>query len=70
METAAGEMTQEFKKQWFQAMLRQDMAYYDIKDVSAQAPIISNNGRQYRKYVVVLFVPYVLLPCLGMDRSN
>ena len=49
METAAGEMTQELKKQWFKALLRQDMAYYDIKDVSSQAPIISNNGRQYRK---------------------
>ena len=49
METAADEMTKELKEDWFKALLRQDMAYYDIRDVSSQASIISTNGRQYKK---------------------
>lgn len=48
-ETAAGEMTHSLKTQWFDALLRQDMAYFDIKDVSATATIISSNGAKYRK---------------------
>ncbi|CAB9500444.1 Leptomycin B resistance protein pmd1 [Seminavis robusta] len=51
METAAGEMTAELKKQWLMALLRQDMAYFDVKDVASQAPIITNNGRQFRRGV-------------------
>lgn len=34
LETAASLMTLDFKRQWLDALLRQDMAYYDIKDVS------------------------------------
>jgi ATP-binding cassette subfamily B (MDR/TAP) protein 1 len=49
LETAAGIMTHSFKTQWFDALLRQDMAYYDIKDVSGTATIISNNGAKYKK---------------------
>ena len=49
METAADEMTKELKEDWFKALLRQDMAYFDIRDVSSQASIISTNGRQYKK---------------------
>jgi ATP-binding cassette subfamily B (MDR/TAP) protein 1 len=49
LETAAGEMTEAFKTQWFQALLRQDMAYYDITDVSGTATIININGKKYRK---------------------
>jgi hypothetical protein len=50
LETAAGEMTKAFKTQWFQALLlRQDMAYYDITDVSGTATIININGKKYRK---------------------
>jgi len=37
METAAAEMTRNMKESWFEALLRQDMAYYDIQDVSGQA---------------------------------
>jgi ATP-binding cassette subfamily B (MDR/TAP) protein 1 len=49
LETAAGEMTRSFKTQWFDALLRQDMAYYDIKEVNATATIISTSGAKYKK---------------------
>jgi len=49
METAADEMTLSLKTQWFQALLRQDMSYFDIKDISAAATIISTNGQKYKK---------------------
>jgi ATP-binding cassette subfamily B (MDR/TAP) protein 1 len=49
LETAAGEMTEVFKTQWFEALLRQDMAYYDISDVSGTATIININGKKFRK---------------------
>lgn len=55
METAAGEMAHELKTSWFRALLRQDMAYYDLKDVSGQATLISTNGRRYKsKYYAPL----------------
>jgi ATP-binding cassette subfamily B (MDR/TAP) protein 1 len=49
IETAADEMTMSLKTQWFRALLRQDMAYFDIKDISAAATIISTNGQKYKK---------------------
>ena len=48
-ETAADLMTLDLKKQWFQALLRQDHAYFDITDISATATIISTNGLKYKK---------------------
>jgi ATP-binding cassette, subfamily B (MDR/TAP), member 1 len=51
METAAGEMTREMKNSWFRALLRQDMAYHDIRDVPGQATLITANGSRYRKGV-------------------
>ena len=51
METAAGEMTYNFKTGWFEALLRQDMAYYDILDVSGEGSVISTAGARYRKGV-------------------
>jgi len=51
MEAAADEMTYTLKTRWFEALLRQDLAYYDIKDVSGQATIISSNASKYRKGV-------------------
>ena len=48
METAGAEMTNEFKTSWFKALLRQDMAYFDIKDTAGEATIISINGAKYR----------------------
>jgi len=49
MELAAAEATLDFKKKWFEALLRQDMAYFDIKDVSAQATIVSANAVKFKK---------------------
>lgn len=51
METAADEMTQGLKKAWFEALLRQDMAYYDIMDAAADGATITSNGARYRKGV-------------------
>lgn len=48
-ETAADLMTLDLKKQWFQALLRQDLTYFDITDISATATIISTNGQKYKK---------------------
>ena len=51
LEIAASLSTTDFKTQWFEALLRQDMAYFDIKDVSAQATFVSVNSKKYHKYV-------------------
>jgi len=42
-------MTIAFKTAWFDALLRQDMAYHDIKDVTKTATIISSNAGKYKK---------------------
>lgn len=49
LELAASHSTTDLKIQWFNALLRQDMAYYDIKDVSSQATIVSVNAARYKK---------------------
>jgi ATP-binding cassette subfamily B (MDR/TAP) protein 1 len=49
MELAATEMTREFKTKWFQALLRQDMAYYDLRDISGTATILSTNATRFKK---------------------
>lgn len=49
LELSASEMTFDLKTSWFDALLRQDMAYFDIKDISAAATIISTNGAKYKK---------------------
>lgn len=49
IEIAAGEMTMALKTEWFKALLRQDVAYYDIMDVSGEATIISVNANKYRR---------------------
>lgn len=48
-EAAAETMTRNLKTDWFRALLRQDMAYYDIRDVSGEATIISSNGNRYHR---------------------
>jgi ABC-type multidrug transport system fused ATPase/permease subunit len=48
METAAGHMTRTMQSAWFEALLRQDMAYYDLNDMAGQAIILSTNGAKYR----------------------
>eukprot|EP00980_Cylindrotheca_fusiformis_P004090 scaffold883_cov110-Cylindrotheca_fusiformis.AAC.1 len=47
--TAANEMTLNLKFKWFQAVVRQDMAYFDLQDVSGTATIISTNGARFNK---------------------
>lgn len=49
LEIAASESTADYKIQWFNALLRQDMAYYDIKDVSSQATVVSASAAKYKK---------------------
>jgi hypothetical protein len=49
MEMASSEMTALLKTKWFEALLRQDMTYYDIRNVSGTATIISTNGAKYNK---------------------
>ena len=49
LETVAGEMALDLKTSWFKALLRQDLAYYDINDVSGTATMISTNSAKYKK---------------------
>ena len=51
MESAAREMTNKLKIEWFKALMRQDVAYFDIMDVSGEGSIITINARKYRKGV-------------------
>ena len=48
-ELAATEMTNSFKAQWFEALLRQDMTYFDINDVSGTSSLIASNASIYRR---------------------
>lgn len=49
LELAAGQMTRRLQFQWFQALMRQDMAYFDLQDVSGTATIISINGAKFKQ---------------------
>ena len=49
LEISASEATQDFKIQWFNALFRQDMAYFDINDISVQATYISSKALQFKK---------------------
>jgi len=51
IDAAAAEMTMTLKTEWFKALLRQDVAYFDVMDVSGEATIITNNANKYRKGV-------------------
>jgi len=51
METAGGEMTRALKTSWFRALLRQDMAYFDLQDVLGQATMLEINGAKFQKGV-------------------
>lgn len=51
IETAAAEMTRELKNGWFRALLRQDLAFYDIRDVPGQASLITTSAVRFRKGV-------------------
>lgn len=49
LEIAASESAADYKIRWFNALLRQDMAYYDIKDVSSQATVVAASAAKYKK---------------------
>jgi len=49
LETAANIMTENLKRKWFAAVVRQDMAYFDLLDVSGTATIVSTNGAKFKK---------------------
>jgi hypothetical protein len=49
LELAADIMARDLKDKWFRALLRQDMAFLDFKDVSGTATIISSNGARFKK---------------------
>jgi hypothetical protein len=49
LELAATEMTMTFKHRWFQALLRQDMAYYDLRDVSGTSTILTRNAQKFKQ---------------------
>jgi ATP-binding cassette, subfamily B (MDR/TAP), member 1 len=44
-------MTRDLQTKWYQALLRQDMAYFDIMDVSGTATIIGTNAAKYNRGV-------------------
>ena len=51
LELAVSDMTQSLKTSWFDALLRQDMVYYDMKDVSGTATMISVKASKYKRCV-------------------
>ena len=62
METAAGHITRNMQNAWFEAVLRQDMAYFDVKDVAGQAIILSSNGAKYRSECLLLQLLFMCVP--------
>jgi len=50
-EVAAYEATQSLKLQWFQALLRQDVAFFDVHDVGGIATSITPAANRYRRGV-------------------
>jgi len=44
-------MTTNLKRKWFEAVVRQDMAYFDLQDVSGTATMISTSGAKFKKGV-------------------
>ena len=51
LEIAASESAMDYKIQWFNSLLRQDMAYFDVKALSSQAMVVSSNAEKYKKLV-------------------
>lgn len=51
METLSGIMTKDLKKKWFEALLRQDIRYFDVNQSSGEASLISKNGKLFAKGV-------------------
>ena len=51
LEMSAMHMTNNFKMKWFRALLRQDMAYYDLRDISGTATLVSSNAIKFKRGV-------------------
>lgn len=49
IEMAALEMCTNLKKDWFAALLRQDVGYYDVLDVAGEGSMITVNANKYKK---------------------
>lgn len=49
LEIAATEMTLNFKTQWFKALLRQDMAYFDAENISGTASQVNSHGNKFHR---------------------
>ena len=49
LETAAAEMTDTMKQEWFDSLLRQDIAYYDVMDTGGTATILTVNGKKFKR---------------------
>lgn len=49
MELAALEMSTNLKKEWFAALLRQDVSYYDVLDVAGEGSMITINANKFVK---------------------
>lgn len=48
-EIVAYHASRSFRMQWFQSLLRQDTAYFDVYDISGIAATIGPNSNQYRR---------------------
>jgi ABC-type multidrug transport system fused ATPase/permease subunit len=44
LETSANNMTNDLKQRWFRALIRQDMAYFDIQDVTGIATYVEDHS--------------------------
>lgn len=42
-------MTLNLKQKWFEAVVRQDISYFDFTEVSKTSTIISTNGAKFKK---------------------
>jgi ATP-binding cassette subfamily B (MDR/TAP) protein 1 len=51
LEMAAMATTNNLKTKWFRALLRQDMAFYDLRDISGTATLVSSNAITFRRGV-------------------
>ena len=51
LEISATRATRNFRLQWFQALLRQDAAFFDVHDVGGLANTIGSNSNKYQRGV-------------------
>jgi len=68
--TASDDMTVNLKRKWFEAVIRQDMAYFDLQDVSGTTAIMSTNGAKYKKGISKKLGSGVQLTCTVLVRRQ